>query len=129
MTDMNLHHRLLDDRLLRYRDASGHAHHATLPELFVAMTADTVRDFPALRPHQRHPWHAFLTQLAAIALHATGRSEPFETANEWRAALLALTPDDPDGASFSLVAPDDRPAFCKRRARQGNRARGRKRRL
>ncbi|VXC89441.1 CRISPR-associated protein Cse1 [Burkholderia sp. 8Y] len=109
---MTLHHRLLDDRLLRYRDASGHAHNATLPDLFVAMTADTVRDFPALRPHQRHPWHAFLTQLAAIALHAAGRSEPFETADEWRAALLALTPDDdPDGAAFSLVAPDDRPAF------------------
>lgn len=103
---------LLDDRLLYYRRiGTGERVATTLPELFVAMAQDQVRDFPALRPHQRHPWHAFLVQLAAIALHRAGRAEPFATPDEWRAALLALTPDDPDGAAWCLVSPVARPAF------------------
>ena len=61
---------LLTEPLIRYRRASdGMTVRASLPQLFVALTADEVRDYPALRPHQRHPWHAFLVQLAAIALH------------------------------------------------------------
>jgi CRISPR system Cascade subunit CasA len=108
---MTLRFNLLDDRLLRYRDVDNHPHDASLPELLSALGRDTVRDFPALRPHQRHPWHAFLVYLAAIALHRAERKEPFDTADAWRRALLALTPDDEDGAAFSLVAPDDRPAF------------------
>lgn len=103
---------LLDEPLLHYRrTGSGERIATTLPELFIAMAQDHVRDFPALRPHQRHPWHAFLTQLAAIALHCAERTEPFATAAEWRAALLALTPDDPDGAAWCLVSPVNRPAF------------------
>lgn len=103
---------LLDERLLHYRQTdTGERIATTLPELFVAMAQDHVRDFPALRPHQRHPWHAFLVQLAAIALHRTERTEPFTSAAEWRAALLALTPDDPDGAAWCLVSPLSRPAF------------------
>jgi CRISPR system Cascade subunit CasA len=103
---------LLDERLLHYRRTdSGDRIATTLPELFVAMAQDHVRDFPALRPHQRHPWHAFLVQLAAIALHRAESTEPFATATEWRAALLALTPDDSDGAAWCLVSPVNRPAF------------------
>lgn len=103
---------LLTESLIRYRRASdGETVKASLPELFVALAADEVRDYPALRPHQRHPWHAFLVQLAAIAMHHAGQSEPFETAVHWRDALLALTPDDPDGAAWCLVSPPDRAAL------------------
>jgi CRISPR system Cascade subunit CasA len=103
---------LLEDPLLHYRRVgSGERIGCTLPELFIAMGHDQVRDFPALRPHQRHPWHAFLVQLAAIALHRAARTEPFATAQEWQTALLALTPDDPDGAAWCLVSPVGRPAF------------------
>lgn len=103
---------LLEEPLLHYRQVgSGGRIACTLPELFIAMAHDQVRDFPALRPHQRHPWHAFLVQLAAIALHRAERTEPFATAQEWQTALLALTPDDPDGAVWCLVSPVDRPAF------------------
>jgi CRISPR system Cascade subunit CasA len=77
----------------------------------LALAADEVRDFPALRPHQRHPLHAFLVQLAAIALHRAGATEPFATEAQWREALLALTPDDPDGAAWCLVAPPTRSAL------------------
>jgi CRISPR system Cascade subunit CasA len=107
-----LHFSLLTEPLIRYRCASdGRTVAANLPELFVALAADQVRDYPALRPHQRHPWHAFLVQLAAIALHKAERTMVFETAEAWRDALMALTPDDPDGAAWCLVSPPDRPAF------------------
>jgi CRISPR system Cascade subunit CasA len=103
---------LLDEPLIRWRCvARGDLHRASLPELMAAMAADTVRDFPALRPHQRHPWHAFLVQLAAIAMHHAGRDQLWTDSAGWRAALLALTPDDPDGAGWCLVAPPDRPAL------------------
>lgn len=107
-----LHHCLLDEPLLHYRHTSdGHLVAATLPELFTAMAGDEVRDFPALRPHQRHPWHAFLVQLAAIALHQAGQATPWADAGTWRNALLALTPEHPNGAAWSLVAPADEPAL------------------
>lgn len=103
---------LLDEGLIRYRSvASGETVQVSLPQLMVALAADKVRDFPSLRPHQRHPWHAFLVQLAAIALHRADATMPFETESEWREALLALTPDDADGAAWCLVSPPDRPAF------------------
>ena len=103
---------LLTEPLVRYRRASdGSTVCANVPQLFVALAADEVRDYPALRPYQRHPWHAFLVQLAAIALHKAERTAAFDTAEEWRDALLALTPDDPDGAAWCLVSPPNRPAF------------------
>ena len=109
---------LLTEPIIRYRRASdGETVKASLPELFVALAADEVRDYPALRPHQRHPWHAFLVQLAAIALHKAERTAVFETTQDWRDALLALTPDDPDGAAWCLVSPPNR--CCRRPVRIG----------
>jgi len=103
---------LLDERILTYRNvAAGTTIAATLPELFVALARDEVRDFPALRSHQRHPWHALLVHIAALALLRAAQDEPFEDSEAWRRALLALTPDDPDGAAWCLASPPDRPAF------------------
>jgi len=103
---------LLDEALIRWRCVTrGDLHCSSLPELLAAMVVDSVRDFPALRPHQRHPLHAFLAQLAAITLHHAGQDEPWTDPADWRAALLALTPDDPDGAAWCLVAPPERPAL------------------
>lgn len=108
---MTLHYSLLDEPLIGARLADGRRIRLTLPALFVALAEDRIRDFPALRPHQRHPWHAFLVQLAAIALHHANRTDLFADETEWRAALLALSPDDPDGAAWCLVTPPDRPAL------------------
>jgi CRISPR system Cascade subunit CasA len=103
---------LLTEPIIRYRRASdGQTVNASLPDLFVSLAADDVRDYPALRPHQRHPWHAFLVQLAAIALHNAERTTAFESAQGWHDALVALTPDDPDGAAWCLVSPPARPAL------------------
>ncbi|WP_323024501.1 type I-E CRISPR-associated protein Cse1/CasA [Castellaniella sp.] len=103
---------LLDEPLIGWRDLEcGEVRHGSLPAVLAALAADILRDFPRLRPHQRHPWHAFLTQLAVLALHHAGESQPWVNAADWRAALLALTPDDPDGAAWCLVTPPDRPAL------------------
>lgn len=109
---MSCQYSLLDETLIRARCVGERTYqYYSLPELFAAMGQDKIRDFPALRPHQRHPWHAFLVQLAAIALHRAGEREPFAEAAQWRQALLALTPDDPDGAAWCLVTPAEDPAF------------------
>lgn len=107
-----LHGCLLDEPMIRWRCvADGELHRSSLPDLMAAMVANEVRDFPALRPHQRHPWHAFLTQLAVIALYRAGQPQVWLRADEWRQALLDLTPDDPDGAAWCLVTPQERPAL------------------
>lgn len=107
-----LQYSLLDEPLIRARLVDGgQAVKYSLPGLFVALARDEVRDFPALRPHQRHPWHAFLVQLAAMALHHAKQEQPFATEQEWKAALLALTPEHPDGTAWCLIAPHDKPAF------------------
>lgn len=102
---------LLDEPLIRIRSSAGLLQKVSLPQLFVELGRDAVRDYPALRPHQRHPWHALLVQLAALALHEAGESTPWNDPSQWQAALLALTPDHPNGCAFSLLAPHDKPAF------------------
>ena len=109
---MTLRYSLLDEPLIGARlAADGSRIHLSLPALFVALADDRIRDFPALRPHQRHPWHAFLVQLAAMTLHQAGQTAPFADEAAWKAALLALTPDDPDGAAWCLITPPERPAL------------------
>lgn len=107
-----LQYPLLDEPLIRARLVDGgQTVKYSLPGLLVALARDEVRDFPALRPHQRHPWHAFLVQLAAMALHQAKQDQPFATEQEWKSALQALTPEHPDGAAWCLIAPHDKPAF------------------
>ena len=96
---------LLDDPLIRV----GGAAPATLPDLCARIArGDAVSAFPALRPHQRHAWHAFLVQLGVIALE---RAEVEVTqmphdAGAWRDLLRALTPDHPGDEPWRLVVGD-----------------------
>ena len=85
---------------------------ASLPEVYAALIADRVDAFPALRSHQRHAVHAFLSQLGAMALHRAGLEQPPVDAAEWRELLRALTPDWPDDEPWHLVVDDiTKPAF------------------
>lgn len=83
----------------------------SFPEVYAALVSDEILDFPALRAHQRHPLHALLVQLGALACLRAGLTEPPATAGEWRDILRGLTPDHPDDAPWHLVSPPDRPAF------------------
>jgi CRISPR system Cascade subunit CasA len=84
-------HDLLNSPLLTWRDAERRRRLATLPGILSHLAAGELGDFPRLRTHQLHPWCMFLTQLAAIALHRAGRTDPRLDESAWREVLLALT--------------------------------------
>lgn len=104
---------LLTEPLIRFDSASGERAAASLPELYAALMADEVASFPALRPHQRHAWHAFLVQLGAIAMHRAGvDGEPPGAPGEWKSLIRGLTPAYEDDAPWRLVVGDlTQPAF------------------
>ena len=103
---------LLHDRLIRVRMKDGTAESLTLPGVYAALQTDRVADFPSLRPHQRHAWHAFLAQLAVIALDRTGSRSFPATSVAWEAALRALTPQYAADEPWTLIVEDPTlPAF------------------
>ena len=103
---------LLADELVRVDLKGGKRAVLTLPEVYQSMIADDVIAFPALRPHQRHGWHAFLAQLGTVAMVRAGREELPRSADSWRRLLGGLTPQSSEGEAWSLVADDpETPAF------------------
>lgn len=105
-------HNILEDPILRVATSNGSTVHASLPAVFAALIRDEVDAFLALRPHQRHAWHAFLAQLGALAIHNSGLNEPPDSAGEWRHILRGLTSDFPDDEPWHLIVEDiTKPAF------------------
>lgn len=102
---------LLTEPLIRIVADDGSRRALSLPAVYAALTDDRVAAFSALRPHQRHGWHAFLVQVATQALHKAGVEEPPADADAWRGALRGLTPGFPDDEPWSLTAPPDKPAL------------------
>lgn len=98
--------------MMRWIDASGAETSGSLFAVFAALAGGAVKSFPALRPHQREPWHAFTVQVAAIALIRAATAAMPDGEAGWRDLLLALTPDWPGGEAWSLVVEDwTRPAL------------------
>ena len=113
-------HNLLTDPLLHVRPAAGEVEALSLPEVYEALAGDRVAAFPALRPHQRHAWHAFLAQLGVIACHRAGGDAPPASGAEWRSFLRGLTPDFDDDEPWRLIVEDPaRPAFMQCPAPKG----------
>ena len=105
-------HNLLVDPLIRVRLTDGRTEAMSLPDAYAALSADRVAAFPALRPHQRHAWHAFLAQLGVIALHGAGEDTPPPTAADWRVLFWDLTPEFGNDEPWRLIVNDPaRPAF------------------
>ena len=103
---------LLAEPLIRYRQSGGAKREASLPEVYAVFMADEVEAFPALRPHQRHAWHAALVQLGAMAMHRAGLDTPPADADEWCRIIRNLTPDWPGDEPWLLVVDDiTKPAF------------------
>ena len=114
--------KILEDPLIRISKSNGALVRASLPAVYAALMRDEVDAFPALRPHQRHAWHAFLVQLGALAIHRAGLNEPPDNADEWRRILRGLTPDFPDDEPWQLVVEDiTRPALMQPPARSDDR--------
>ena len=109
---------MLAEPLIRFDQTCGTRAVASLPEVYAALMNNLVVAFPALRPHQRHAWHAFLVQLGAMAMHRANTDTPPETAEEWAKLIRGLTPDYPDDEPWQLVVEDiTKPAFMQPPAR------------
>lgn len=91
---------------IRWNARTGHGREGSLFAAFAALARGEAESFPALRPHQREPWHAFCVQVAALALLHAGRRDLPESEQEWRALLLGLTPAWPEGETWELVVDD-----------------------
>jgi len=84
---------------------------ASLPEVLSLLGGAEEIEFGALRPHQQHGWHAFLVQLAALAVHRRGDRRLDLSPEQWREALLYLTGEAAESA-WTLVVDDlAQPAF------------------
>lgn len=105
-------HNLLSDPLIRVRLADSSSATLSLPDTYELAATDALVAFPALRPHQRHAWHAFLAQLGAIAAQRAELAAPPQTAAEWRRLLRGLTCEFADDEPWQLVVDDPtKPAF------------------
>ena len=103
---------ILTEPVIRLDLSDGVRKDANLPEVFAAVVSDKVVSFPALRPHQRHAWHAFLVQLGAMAMHRAGGVDLPDIADEWAKLIRGLTPDFPEDEPWQLVVEDiTKPAF------------------
>ena len=99
-----LEHSLLSEPLLRVAAGPGLAATAlSLPQVLARLSAGEALVFYALRPHQQAPWHAFLVQLAYLALDPLDEPVPPTSAQVWVDLLRGLTPDHPDDAPWCLV--------------------------
>ena len=113
---------ILTEPLIRFDHSRGMRLEASLPEVYAALMADEVNAFPALRPHQRHAWHAGLVQLGAMAMHHAGLSDPPTDLNVWLRLIRDLTSDYPNDEPWCLVVEDiTKPAFMQPPARSKER--------
>lgn len=92
--------------MISWRDGEGVLHKGSLFGTFAALARGEAWSFPALRPHQREPWHAFTVQVAALALIRAGMDTLPSEEDAWRDLLLRLTPGQPDGEAWELVVDD-----------------------
>ena len=105
-------HSLLTDPLIRVRLTNGTSAALSLPAVYEALAADGVAAFSALRPHQRHAWHAFLAQLGVVAVQRSDGATLPRKAKEWRVLFRNLTREFRADEPWQLIVDDPaQPAF------------------
>ena len=107
-----LKHSLLSEGVFHVTGADGTVACLSLPQVLARLSAGEDLAFNSLRPHQRPAWHAFLVQLAYLALEAEDEPRAPTTPQAWAERLRALTPGHDDDAPWCLINADwQRPAF------------------
>ncbi len=103
---------LLTDPLIRVQYTSGQVDRLNLPQVLVQLSGAEALDFPMLRPHQQPAWHAFLVQLAFMALELAEVTQPPTDEAAWQTLLRGLTPEYLADEPWCLVVDDwELPAF------------------
>jgi len=92
--------------MIEWRDDENRDHRGSLLAAFAALACGKAWSFPALRPHQREPWHSFTVQVAALALIRAGLNTLPDGEAAWRDLLIGLTPEWPDGEAWELIVED-----------------------
>lgn len=83
---------LLDEPLISVRAAPGAVQeHLTLPEVLGRLWAGQVESYCSIQAHQRHAWHAFLVQVAAMSLAECSDESAASESAFWRRRLLDLS--------------------------------------
>jgi CRISPR system Cascade subunit CasA len=98
----------LEEQLITAASADGQKSRYSLPGVMGGLVRGQIASFPSLRTHQRHVWHAFLVQIATLALERAGKGSPPDSEAGWRQLLRALTPQWPGGEPWSLAIADAR---------------------
>lgn len=108
-----LEYPLLSEPLFRVTPGPGLAEmRLSLPQVLAQLAAEQALVFNALRPHQQAPWHAFLVQLAFLALDLRDNLLPPTDPDGWIDLLRSLTSAYPDDSPWCLVNTDwQTPAF------------------
>ena len=103
---------LLDDPMITVRTPEGITK-MSLPGVYAALAKNIVEDLVNLRPHQRHPLHSALCQIAAVAMVNASLTTAPDDAQQWREILSALTArEHPGQEPWRMTVPDiTRPAF------------------
>ena len=109
---------ILTEAVIRIHTRAGRQEISSLPGVYAVLMRDEVETFPALRPHQRHAWHAFLVQLGVMAMYRADRIKPPEDAEEWNELIRGLTPGYAYDEPWQLAIDDiTKPAFMQPPAR------------
>ncbi len=114
----DFYHNCLRDSLFHVRLKSG-PNVCSLPQILHHLGKNEIEAFSHLQKHQQHAWHAFLVQLAAIALNRQQKDEPCQTAETWLNMLLDLSGKREE--PWCLIVEDlSQPAFFQPPVPEGN---------
>ncbi|CUI16741.1 hypothetical protein PNK_1124 [Candidatus Protochlamydia naegleriophila] len=103
---------LLKDSLIRVCLPGKSRKTMTLPEVLAQLSGGDIESFVALQLHQSHAWHAFLVQLAAIAITRGNDNFDKSQAHEWAYRLSALTQEVGGEEAWHLINENlSEPAF------------------
>jgi CRISPR system Cascade subunit CasA len=103
---------LMADPVLPILTRGGDRRSVDLPTLLELYARDEVAALPFLRPHHQAPFHAFLAQVGALAVHRANETGIERDAEDWRGLLRRLTPESLADEAWRLVVDDlSKPAF------------------
>jgi CRISPR system Cascade subunit CasA len=95
---------VLEEQLISTVSPAGRKTRRSLPGAFAALVRSEIASFSSLRPHQHLVWHAFLVQIATLALENADEKTLPDCELEWRDLLAHLTSNWPGGEPWHLLA-------------------------